>query len=409
MRCLHSRADARKSSPSRTYLQAGEAGGSCFGEAGAGAFGSGGAEDGGGAGGAVSPGDYRGGGLGGALGGAGAADFHALCGGAAPGDGVSPLSAAGVVAGDSGAIVLLPALVLRWKLGVALAVFLAVSPWWVFGFRSGGPTEQGKGDGITVLTYNSGQSGPVPLGVVAGGGFPDEVGADVVAMQDMYVYFRDHKLGKGYQPPELAEYPHLHRLDEFVTYSKYAYVESTPVRLRVNGRLDTVAIRHVIDVRGRLLVFFNVHLPTPRYLLKRASPTAIAFDYFGPDSTSDPVDSYQRALQDGWDAQTETALSLLALIRAETLPTIAAGDFNFPRYGYLARTFRSGLAEARPADGLGFTFPGTTRNPLSFARPWMRLDHLFSADPALLLPETAITERGRRSQHLATAATFRFR
>ena len=306
-------------------------------------------------------------------------------------------------------LVLLPALVLRWKLGVALAVLLVVSPWWLFGYRSGGSIDPGDGDGITVLTYNSGQSGALPLGVVAGSGFAAEVNADVVAMQDTYVYFRNHKLGKGFQPPALATYPHLHRHDEFVTYSKFAFVESAPVRLRVNGRSDTVAIRHVIDAGGRLVVFYNVHLPTPRNLLKRASPTAIVVDYFGPDSTSDPVDKYQRALQDGWDAQTETALSLLARIRAETLPTIAAGDFNFSRHGYLARSYRDAMAEALPADGCGFTFPGTTRNPLSFGKPWMRLDHLFSADPALLFPESASTERGRRSQHLATAATFRFR
>ncbi len=306
------------------------------------------------------------------------------------------------------ALVLLPTLILRWRLGVALAVFLAITPWWIFGLRSAN-SKKGSGDGITVLTYNSGQSGPVPLGVVAGGAFPADVGADVIAMQDTYIYFRDHKLGKGYQPPPVPAYPHLHRFDEFVTYSKFAFVESTPVRLLRDERIEVVAIRHVIDVQGRLVVFYNVHLPTPRYLLKRASPTAIALDYFGPDSTSDPVDNYQRALQNGWDAHVETALSLLAQIRAETLPTIAAGDFNFPRYGYLARTYRNSLAEALPDGGCGFTFPGTTRNPLSFGKPWMRLDHLFSADPKLLFPETASTERERRSQHLATAATFRFR
>ena len=49
--------------------------------------------------------------------------------------------------------------------------------------------------------------------------------------------------------------------------------------------------------------------------------------------------------------------------------------------------------------GLGYTFPGTTRNPLSLGGPWMRVDHIFFDSDWRALE--SLTESERPSQHRA--------
>jgi len=93
----------------------------------------------------------------------------------------------------------------------------------------------------------------------------------------------------------------------------------------------------------------------------------------------------------------------------DPLPVIAVGDYNSPQAGYIHGIFDENLDDAHKTagSGFGFTFPGTTRNPLSFGGPWMRIDHIFY-DPEHWEALGSIAEKKRPSQHRAFAAVLKF-
>jgi len=110
-----------------------------------------------------------------------------------------------------------------------------------------------------------------------------------------------------------------------------------------------------------------------------------------------------------WRQQIGLAEELLERVKGETLPYVVVGDFNAPHLGYVYGLLADSMMDAHEAggSGLGFTFPGETRNPLSFGQPWLRLDHVFVGSTWAV--EASWTEGERRSQHRAVAAALKFR
>ena len=87
---------------------------------------------------------------------------------------------------------------------------------------------------------------------------------------------------------------------------------------------------------------------------------------------------------------------------------ILVGDFNVPARGYiygaLSDAFNDTFVDG--GRGFGFTFPGETRNPLTFNQPWLRIDHAFTSGG--LSTNYAEVEKGRSSQHRGLAVSCRF-
>ena len=120
-----------------------------------------------------------------------------------------------------------------------------------------------------------------------------------------------------------------------------------------------------------------------------------------------PWEDNRLELQKFWDGQMADAQAVLDAVRADPLPALVAGDFNAPHMGHIHDliTRELGDAHAEAGAGFGFSFPGTTRNPLSAGGPWMRIDYVFHSRHWQALNCT--TEASRPSQHRAVAATLR--
>ena len=93
-------------------------------------------------------------------------------------------------------------------------------------------------------------------------------------------------------------------------------------------------------------------------------------------------------------------------MREDALPVILVGDFNSPHVGYVHRLITRDMGDAHDAagDGFGWTFPGSTHNPLSAGGPWMRIDYVFYSRHWRAVK--CITEPERASQHRALTATL---
>ncbi len=90
----------------------------------------------------------------------------------------------------------------------------------------------------------------------------------------------------------------------------------------------------------------------------------------------------------------------------ENCPCLVAGDFNTPHHGYNHGILFDHLIDSHEArgDGFGFTFPGTTHNPLAMYGPWLRIDYGIGYKNWRAL--YAKTEPYRESQHRAHVGRF---
>ena len=106
------------------------------------------------------------------------------------------------------------------------------------------------------------------------------------------------------------------------------------------------------------------------------------------------------------DRRIDSANQLLELLGKEDLPFVVAGDLNSPSGGFIHGLFTASLRDAHQVAGrgLGHTFPGKTRNPLSRGGPWMRIDYILTGPG--WSPIHSVTEEDRTSQHRAIAATL---
>lgn len=238
---------------------------------------------------------------------------------------------------------------------------------------------------ITCLTNNVGQSNKQSLLP-----FLQRENPDIVALQDCGVRARDaYKALPGYQ---------IAAKGEFVLLSKMPVLSVGPVKA-----LDRlVAVRFELDARGRRLVVYNVHLPSPRSELTRAKGVGLLAEILDPASVSHP----RRSLGESMRRRVSLAEALVRQIEAEKERVLILGDLNAPSQGYVYQLFASRFRDAfnERGRGYGFTFPGVTRNPLSFFGPWLRLDYIFSS--AELRPVYCRTESERQSQHRAVVARF---
>ncbi len=246
-----------------------------------------------------------------------------------------------------------------------------------------------QGPSFKLITNNRGQDGKFsPTDFVAA------EKPDVVIYQDA---------GRG--PQYAKAYPDLNvqAVNEFTLITRFPIksIELLPQR-GLNQR--PVAMRCVVDWEGRDLVIYSVHLTSPREELEPMSKGGFLAAAFG--GKGGYGEKLRNETQAFWEHQQKMANEIAALAKKETSPTIIAGDFNVPNHGRIYHLYRGQFTDAFETAGRGYglTFPGFTRNPLTFFGPWLRLDQIFSNNQ--LRPIASKAEPGRRSQHRCMVATF---
>ncbi len=272
-------------------------------------------------------------------------------------------------------------LLLLHALTVVLVVFGYMGWRWSFRHTLGN-------DAVRLVTHNAGQSNRPQFYRFVAAENPD-----IVALQD----------ARGAGPELSRKFPGFHIVGrgEFYLVSRFPIVQSDVVApVKWFGR--PAAARFELLCRDRTLILYSVHLPTPRQQLNRFLSGRAFADMMGDE------DSAHRPLSYGeWTrARLKLATDLATVFERETQPFLVCGDFNTPDHGMIYHTVARRLIDSHRVSGrgFGFTFPGSTRNPLTLRGPWLRIDYAFAGrgwKPVFSAPEP-----GRLSQHCALSAHF---
>ena len=229
-----------------------------------------------------------------------------------------------------------------------------------------------SGETITVLTanllYANRNTAPLVAEVRA-------ADADVVVLQEYTPAWQ-----AAMRPALTARYPYVQdstREDAFgwAIYSKRPFDGPVNARLTL-GHWGTTHMRAVVPINGRPVAFYNVHLLPPRTLV--------------------------------WTAgQREEFATLLDMLRAERLPIVLCGDFNFTnRSAFAAALAKLGLRDVHQISGCG---RGATWSVLGFYRalPGVRLDHIYISRE--LTSTSCDTGIGQGSDHRPVTGAIGFR
>lgn len=293
-------------------------------------------------------------------------------------------------------------------LGVSLLlyqrVFLALCGWvlfvsfYVLDYRLGHSGVPDDGDHepreISVMTYNRGQHMNQSLQP-----FKQATRPDLLVFQDS-----PNRAEIFLRTPDYAEFSHGGSVGEFTLLSRYPILEKTLLPLEAVPKQTRFA-RFVVDWQGHLISVYAVHLKSPREVLNSYSRGAFLWGLLGLPGTVG--ETKRKQYQVFWDEQIKDAERVLSAARHDPHPCILAGDFNAPSLGRIHRLITHEMTDTHQAagDGFGFSFPGVTRNPLSFGGPWLRIDYIFH-DPRWQTLQ-CITEPDRPSQHRAVVARLR--
>ncbi len=280
------------------------------------------------------------------------------------------------------------------------SLFLQVAAAVAFSSLSLGWTWHGEKDrtedSLTVMTYNRGQHGNHSLQP-----FKKATQPDLLVLQDA-----PGKATAFGRSEDYSEFVETRSLGEHTLLSRYPILEQSILPVQP-PRTRNRAARFVIDWKGTRVAIYSVHLQTPREALQSYMRGSFLYGLVGLPGT--PWEARRLKMQEFWDLQVQDVETILKAVRAETIPTIVLGDFNAPSSGYIHRLITRELADAHAeaGRGFGFSFPGSTRNPLSAGGPWMRIDCVFFTPQWEAL--NSITEPDRPSQHRAVVATLRLK
>jgi len=244
-------------------------------------------------------------------------------------------------------------------------------------------------DAITAVTFNAGESNRWQFQ-----DFIDWEKPDIVFLQDTG--------GRG--PAIAARLPgtSMVNLGQFCFISRYPMTKTSLVQ-SVTSHGQPVAARCEVTIAGRPTALYSVHLPTPRSELSRfLGGRRILGDLVGRPHREAGFGDYREWLAD----RMELARGLARVFAEEPLPMIVGGDFNTPDHGYIYHLFAGEMTDAfaHAGRGWGFTFPGSTHNPLSFYGPWLRIDYFFAGRGWKVVE--CRPEPGQKSQHKSVLARF---
>lgn len=245
---------------------------------------------------------------------------------------------------------------------------------------------------LKVMTYNRGQHMNQSLKP-----FKEATRPDVILFQEAY------GRAAGYAAdPDYGEFIQTRSLGEHTLLSRYPVLEEK--MLPALPGQSPKAVRFVIDWNGRQVAIYSVHLQTPREVLGYQVRGGFLYGILGLPGT--PWAAKRKQMQTFWDGQIADAEIILKAVREDPLPVIVAGDFNSPHVGYVHRLITRDLGDSHDSAGQGFgwSFPGSTHNPLSLGGPWLRIDYVFFSRHWEAVQ--CITEADRASQHRALTSTL---
>ena len=271
-----------------------------------------------------------------------------------------------------------------WHLGCVLAL--------AFGYMtfrwSGTPNRHEKV--ITAVTFNAGQSNRAQFDA-----FIDREKPDVIVLQDA---------GKSYGIYLAAKLPAFYVAGhgEFAVVSRFP-IQQSALLTEPNWGGRPVAARFEVMAGDLPLVFYSVHMPTPRQELSRfIGGRRVLGDLVGRKRREPGFGNYREWLA----LRIKLARDLRKVFADEKQPFIVGGDFNMPDHGYIYHLFAGEMEDAFKAAGRGWglTFPGSTRNPVAGFGPWLRLDYFFTGRGWRAVE--CRPEPGTKSQHKAVLARF---
>lgn len=227
--------------------------------------------------------------------------------------------------------------------------------------------------------------------------FADLQKADLIALQDANASARGPEFAKDYPDRYVVG------KDQFILISKFPIraADALPMPDPADPR-QRVAAWFEVDVNGKTILVFVLHMPTPRDQLNALkSPSAILSMLGKSSGFSGKIHEDNAAF---FKKQQELARQMLQITRQAKVPFIVCGDFNVPTHGIIYHLYRENWVEAfnERGQGVGATFPGDAHFPA-----WLRLDNIYCSKSGLR-PIHAEAEEGRASQHRCMAATFEF-
>lgn len=211
-------------------------------------------------------------------------------------------------------------------------------------------------------------------------------------------------------PAELAHRPHGVQVGEFLVRSRYPVLsQQLLVAKVVIGKKNTAQVnpglRCVVDA-GKLghIVVYNVHLPSPRQVLRDmgiGAPRRRAVRL---------VEGNMSEVQEFWTIHEECIRLVRESMRLESLPVLAMGDWNNPDFGPAYREMTSGLQDAHrvAGEGFGYTFPDDVNHALAGNRPWMRIDYVL-AGSSWRVETCEVEPDAEDGQHRAVAARLQLK
>ena len=270
---------------------------------------------------------------------------------------------------------------------VHLACVLALAFGYMTFRRSGSQRRDGRM--LSAVTFNFGESNRPQFA-----GFLEREKPDFILLQD----------ARGRGPEFAAKSPgsFVAGQDQFVFVSKFP-IQKSALLAEPQWAGHPVAARFEVLVNGRPLVFYNVHLPTPRQELSRfLGGRRVLGDLVGRRHREPGFGNYSEWLT----ARIALGRALAKIFQDETQPFIVAGDFNMPDHGLIYHLFAGEMTDAfaKEGRGWGMTFPGGTGRFVRHFGQWLRLDYFFTGRGWRAVE--CRPEPGDKSQHKAVLARF---
>lgn len=256
---------------------------------------------------------------------------------------------------------------------------------------------KGRGDCLTVITYNRGQGSDTVLAKFAASRPPD-----IIGLQDA-----GRRAARLAAMPEFVGHSSHFENGEFVLLSRWPILQNEPLYIRMPGASKDrlVGVRSVVDWAGRRVVVYNLHLPTPRDLLSwYAKRGTFLYGIVGLVPKTTLYDRHQEYLAP-WKARADWITRLAARISLERDPVLLIGDVNLPPVGEGYEELTRVLQDSHKAAGSGFgcTFPGNSKGLSRRISPWLRIDQVMASSQwEILSSEVGPGE----SQHLPVASVM---
>lgn len=241
--------------------------------------------------------------------------------------------------------------------------------WWSLGGYAGwstGPAPPPQKGELRLLTWNRGQSKNASLREV------------ITAVQPDVIFLQDTKLTHYAGRPQYQDYPWIVGLGEFVMLSRLplSNVRELRPQVRLRGASQRLwGIEAELNLEQRRVKLVNLHAPSPRGFLYSLVGGRFLWGVLGWLPIRDWPER-KAALDAFWDPYHDFFHQLVANWLTHREATVIAGDFNLTPTGPIHRLLCDHWKDAHleAGEGFGYTFPGNSRNALTFFQPWLRLD-----------------------------------